>query len=77
MVLPASPLSFSMKLIVQNLDGQLFAYMETEKHFRKVEHTRGPRLDGELLANDCELDSVQPRGAHMVFDIQRKTRKNK
>jgi len=63
-----------MKLIIQRIEGDLFAYMETEAHHRSVGH-RGVRLDPNLLRNDCQLENI-PEG-YMVFDIKPVPRKRK
>lgn len=59
-----------MKLIIENVDGVLYAYMETEKHFKKVDKQRGIRVDKSLLSKDCNLDCLDS-GEYIVFDIKK------
>lgn len=58
-----------MKLIIENLDGVLYAYMESEKHFKRVQNQRGVQVNPVILKNDCHLDSALENGEHMVFNI--------
>jgi len=62
-----------MKLILENKDGELYAYVETEKHHRKVECKRNttrvvnPKF---VLDNDCYLFDSLPDNSHMVFNLK-------
>lgn len=59
-----------MKLIIEKLDGVVYAYMEREKLFRKLEPTRDtPLVETSLLNDDCDLDNYSD-DFHMVFDIK-------
>lgn len=58
-----------MKLIVQNIDGDTFCYVESERHFKTAEKIRGTtRLDSEKLAEQCDLSAFV--NFHFVFNIK-------
>lgn len=59
-----------MKFIVQKLDGVIYAYTESEAHFKHAQPDRtSPRLDISELANDCDLSARDD--FHIVVDIKR------
>jgi hypothetical protein len=59
-----------MKLIIQKIGGDIYAYRETESHFKKAEKTRGTkRLDPEKLNHECDLAAFD--NFHMVFDLKK------
>lgn len=58
-----------MKLIIQNIDGQCYAYMESKKHFKIVEPTRpGKRSPTCLLDDECDLEKYTD--TYFVFDVK-------
>ncbi len=58
-----------MKLIIEKLNGQVFIYRESEKHFKKVEPERGSRLAKlSELDKNCNLDSYD--NCHFVVEIK-------
>ena len=60
-----------MKLIVQNIDGAIYAYTEKESHFKAASKTRGTKqLDPALLDNECNL-SAYGDNFHFVFDLKK------
>lgn len=60
-----------MKLLIEKIDGTVYAYRETEKHHKAVQPKRGtPRLDPTLLSEDCDLSDYSD--FHMVFDLKKK-----
>jgi hypothetical protein len=61
-----------VKLIVEQRDGQVFVYRETEAHHRRVEPQRkgrSERLDPKLLDHDCNISDLGD--FHMVFPLKR------
>jgi len=62
-----------MKLIIEkDIDGIVYCYQETEKHFKSVEKERSDsltKLPAKVLDNECNLDSVM-EGSYFVFDIR-------
>jgi len=66
-----------MKLIVQNLDGEIYAYYEDERHHKRIEPKRGGlRLDpNKTLPNECSLAAYP--NSYFVFDVKRPRRKKK
>lgn len=67
-----------MKLIIEKIDGSVYAYRESNKQFRKMTPLRdaGPRLDPERLDHECCLDSYSS-DFHMVFDIKKAKKRKK
>ena len=64
-----------MKLIIEREEGILYAYMETEKHFRVVQQSdparrEAMRLPGDMLDANCNLDNYDD-DFYMVFDIKK------
>jgi hypothetical protein len=56
-----------MKLIIQNIDGVLYAYTESKSHFKAASKTRGTRqIDPAELDNECNL-SAYGDNFHMVL----------
>jgi hypothetical protein len=62
----------SMKLIIERIDGTVYAYRESNKQFRKMEPQRnaGRLMDPERLDHECCLESYSS-DFHMVFDIKK------
>jgi hypothetical protein len=59
-----------MKLIIEKLGGAVYAYTETEKHFKRVEPGRGTeRLDPSKLGIECNLHQYDD--FHMVFEVKK------
>lgn len=62
-----------MKLILENKDGELYAYIETEKHYKKVEPYRktarivNPKF---VLDNECNISESLPTNSYMVFNLK-------
>jgi len=63
-----------MKLIVENLDGEFYCYMESEKHHRKVERQRLikklTRIHPTSLNGECALEKYGSN-FYIVFDLDR------
>jgi len=58
-----------MKLIVQNIDGETFAYLEDERHHKRAEGSRGTcRLGASLLDDECRLSAYE--NSHFVLDLK-------
>jgi hypothetical protein len=66
-----------MKLIIERIDGVVYAYSETERHHRAASKTRStPAINPSVLAFECDLSHYG--NFHMVFDVKRSPkRKNK
>lgn len=64
-----------MKLILEKIGEEVYAYRESEAQFKKMEPSRGKPLDPATLDDDCALSNYG--SFHMVFDIGRKPRKKK
>lgn len=66
-----------MKLIVQNLDGDTFAYFESEKHHKTIEPKRGGlRLDAhKTLPNECSLGAYP--NSYFVIDVKKPKKRKK
>ena len=60
-----------MKLIIEMIDNVIYTYMESEKHFKNVDSTRGNRIDPCCLSNNCVLESQLSNNEYMVFDIKK------
>ena len=58
-----------MKLIIERLDDQFFAYMEEDNQFKTNQKTRGNLVPHILLNEDCLLDTALDNGDHMVFNL--------
>ena len=59
-------------LIIQNIDGYLYAYREDEQHFNDVERSRmqdSTRLKQCILDDECDLSNL-PENSHIVFEIK-------
>lgn len=57
-----------MKLILESIGDAMFAYRESERHFKKVQPQRGSKqIDPSQLDLDCRLESGH---WHMVFDLK-------
>lgn len=62
-----------MKLILENIKGELYAYFETEKHHNKVERRRNTTRVVNTkftLDNECYLLDSLPDDSHMVFNLK-------
>lgn len=60
-----------MKLIIEKIEGQVYAYMEREKHFKNVRCQRGtPLLDASALNDECDLSKYDD-DFYMVFNIKK------
>ncbi len=59
-----------MKLIIQKIGDDIFAYREEEQHHKTVEKGgRGtPLLDPNYLLDDCTISSLGD--FHMVFNLK-------
>ncbi len=61
-----------MKLIIENINGEIYCYIEKEKHFARLQKTRrtarivNPKL---LLDEDCTLGNHLDNNTHMVFNL--------
>ena len=67
-----------MKLIIEKINGSIYAYREREKHFRHVEPKRGtPLLDATVLDQECDLGRYDD--FHIVIDVKKpkKAKKSK
>ena len=63
-----------MKLIVENINGSTYAYLESESHHRVAEKQRGGRrLHPQTLDHECDL-SVYPN-SYFVVDVKKTTKK--
>lgn len=60
-----------MKLIIEMIDGVIYTYMESNKHFKRVDSTRGDRVDPLCLNNECVLECNLNNNEYMVFDIKK------
>lgn len=60
-----------MKLIIEMIDDVIYTYMESEKHFKNVDSTRGNRVDPLGLNYNCVLESQLENREYMVFDIKK------
>jgi hypothetical protein len=60
-----------MKLIIENIDGVLYAYTESKSHFQAASKSRSTRqIDPAELDNECNL-SAYGKNFHMVFDLKK------
>ncbi len=58
-----------MKLIIQNIDGEIYAATETERVFKRNEKIRGgQQLDPKELAIECDMAKYV--NSYFVFDIK-------
>lgn len=65
-----------MKLIIQNIDGSIYAYRESERHFHAAEKTRGTRrLKPEELDIECNLGDYP--NSHFVIDVKKPKKRKK
>jgi hypothetical protein len=60
-----------MKLIIQNINNELYAYVETEKHYQKVKSQRPKPVHNpkEMLDNECFLPLATKPGDVLVFRL--------
>lgn len=61
-----------MKLIIERLGEEFFAYREQENHFKQVEKfrkTRGKRKRPEVLDEECSLSMVLDDEDYIVVEI--------
>lgn len=57
-----------MKTVVEKINGNVYVYVNTERHFRKIERTlSGERFTYKDLAEECDL-STYPDNCHFVID---------
>jgi hypothetical protein len=59
-----------VRLIIEKIEGEVFAYREDEDHFKVVEEQRDtPRVDPEALDFECDLSLYDD--FHMVFRVKK------
>jgi hypothetical protein len=62
-----------MKLILENISGSFYAYVETEKHYKRVDRYRkttrivNPKF---VLDNECNISDSLPTNSYMVFNLK-------
>lgn len=62
----------SMKLIIERLDGVIYAYRETEEHFKVTEPNRskeGNKIPAEALDYECNLNELLKDNDYIVQDL--------
>jgi hypothetical protein len=65
-----------LKLIIEKIDGRIYAYRESKSHFERASKTRGTvQLDPEKLDHECDLGHYDD--FHMVFDVKKPKKKAK
>lgn len=57
-----------MKLILERVDGEFFAYFEDDSRYTEARETT--RIRTEILDTECNLGLVLDDGEHMVFEIK-------
>jgi hypothetical protein len=58
-----------MKLIIEKIHDEIYAYMESEKQFKQNECCRATRLEKpSVLDFNCDLTMID-ENVHFVFDI--------
>lgn len=61
------------RLIIEKLDGETFAYIESGRHFRQMEEAREAdglkKLPVELLNHECNLDAYGD-GTYFVLELK-------
>ena len=62
-----------MKLIIEKVGDSIYAYRESNKHFRKVQPARGKQLDPERLDHECDLSTYPD--FHMIFNIKKRKKR--
>ena len=60
-----------MKLVIEKIDGVVYAMMETNKHHKKISHNPKTKLSPCVLSHECNLDAMKDN-SHIVFDIKKK-----
>lgn len=67
-----------MKLVIEKMDYRLYAYVCSERHFKKIdkEFGKSKRLPRKILNEECDLGFL-PNNSHIVFDIADKPKKRK
>ncbi len=59
------------KFILERWEGVLYAYTESEKHFKVAEKTRStPLLPISVLATNCEIDKIEG-DFHIVIPVKK------
>lgn len=58
-----------MKLVLEMIDGVMYACRESKKHHKTINRSPENRIEPEHLDNECNLDSF-PDGSYMVFNIK-------
>jgi hypothetical protein len=61
-----------MKLVIQVAHGTVYAYRESEKHFKRVESQRKSSrlMKPKVLDFECDLSTYD--NCHWVFDIKKR-----
>ena len=60
-----------MKLIIENWEGAIYVYTESEKHYTYVVKNEGrttTKLSNKLLATECRIENYPD--SHFVFDLK-------
>lgn len=58
-----------MKLIIEKINDEIYAYRETEKQYKQNESMRATRREEERYLDDnCDLHMID-ENVHFVFDI--------
>lgn len=59
-----------MKLIIEQIDGTVYAYRVSNKQFKKIKDQLKPSRDPQELDTECDLSGYG--NFSMVFDCKRK-----
>lgn len=57
-----------MYLVIEKIYRGIYAYMEDDEHFKKMEPHRGRQLPASVLNEECDLHCL-PENSHVVFKI--------
>lgn len=66
-----------MKLVIEYEESGIYVMFETNAHHKKVKRRADLQVDPEILSKECSIYSAMQPRQWMVFDVNRKRRKQK
>jgi len=66
-----------VKLVIEYEESGIYVMFETNAHHKKVKRRADLQVDPEILSKECSIYSAMQPRQWMVFDVNRKRRKQK
>lgn len=61
-----------MKLVIENLNGRIYAMIETERHHKQMDRAQLLHRPLSALDNESDLRAVLGEGEYLVVDVTRR-----